>query len=411
MPNNLKHLKITTTDLVDQGANPDARIKLFKRKGETGEPPAAPDANLIQKIAAAIAGVFGKSTPEPVAKAADTFADELAQRKLREVCSQVWDYIYALENSFCSIFWDDELTEEQKRDTMFTSLDEFAETMRGAIPQWAAGNKHELDDSTVIQKTEFQKAAFEELIQKYAKTAAPAADNGNDDPHEPDNAPDGGDAINKLYQKEETDTMKINKSKMTPEELAALEAIEKKYGIAEAEGGGEPGANNNGTGDVAKGAEPSAGEPPEAPTPPELHPEVKKALEANSAMTAKLEEMTKSLELKDLTAVAKKYELIGKNADELAGKLYELKKAGDTHYNDTIALLDEQVNLVEKSGMFGEIGTSRSGTLGTDGEIGGAVAEIRKTNADLSTPEAIIKAFEDNPELAAKYETDYFKKQ
>ena len=199
--------------------------------------------------------------------------------------------------------------------------------------------------------------------------------------------------------------MKIDKSKMTPEELAALEAIEKKYGIAEPDV-----PAGDATGGVAKGDE----TPPAAPdagagATPELHPEVKKALESNAALTVQIEALQKSLEIKDLTAIAKKYEVIGKKSDELAPKLYDLKKAGGTAYDDFVGLLDEQVTLVEKGGLFSELGTARSGSLGTDGELSGAVAEIRKSNAGMTEAEAIIKAFEQNPELAAKYDNDYYK--
>ena len=34
MATKLKHLKVTNVDFVDEGANPDAYIKLFKRKDD-----------------------------------------------------------------------------------------------------------------------------------------------------------------------------------------------------------------------------------------------------------------------------------------------------------------------------------------------------------------------------------------
>jgi hypothetical protein len=141
---------------------------------------------------------------------------------------------------------------------------------------------------------------------------------------------------------------------------------------------------------------------------PELHPDVKKALETNAILVTQIEALQKSLELKDLTAIAKKYEIVGKKAEELAPKLYDLKKAGGTAYDDFIGLLDESVTLVEKSGTFGEIGSARTGPIGTGDELGARAAEVKKTNADMTNPQAIIKAFEENPELAAKYEQEYF---
>jgi hypothetical protein len=248
-------------------------------------------------------------------------------------------------------------------------------------------------DGVVVAKSAGQQAALDELLAKYAKAADPETepeDGDNDDPAEKGGGRKRCADTKKsnTNQKEETDTMKLQKSKMTPDELATLEALEKKYGTAEPDGDGATGAPAEGDG-VAKGADSAGTTTAGAAAAPELHPDVKKALDDNKALTAQLEAMQKSLDIKDLTAVAKKYEIIGKKADELAPKLYDLKKAGGTAYDDTIALLDEQVVLVEKSGMFGEIGSGRSGAAGTDTELGAKAAEIKKSNAGISTPEAI----------------------
>ncbi len=230
---------------------------------------------------------------------------------------------------------------------------------------------------------------------------------GRDDPTQPQSG---------KIEKEVVDTMKIDKSKMTPEELAALADLEKRYGIPDgdgqgaAAGGAEPAAPEGG---VEKGAQ-----PPVTPAPvaqgggSELHPEVAKALadfqELTKRQNEELEAMRKSLEVERLTSVAKKYEPLGKNATELAAKLYDLKKAGGTFYDDYIALLDESLTTLNKSGLFGEIGSNRQGSAGTTQTIGIKAQELQKAAADgLSSPDAIIKAFEENPELAAQYEAEY----
>jgi hypothetical protein len=122
---------------------------------------------------------------------------------------------------------------------------------------------------------------------------------------------------------------------------------------------------------------------------PEIHPEVKKALN-------ELDELKKSIEMERMTEVAKKYEIIGKKADELAPKLYELKKSGDAQYNDYVAVLDEMVQMQETSGVFKEYGSSRSGS-GAD--LDGIVADLRKSMPEASREELIIKAYEMNPNL------------
>lgn len=352
MPNQLKNLKITSTDLVDAGANPDAHIRLFKRD-ENG---------LLQKVVNVIAGVFGKG--EAVAKEAETFRDikdaQALRELLRELSGEAWNYCYTLSDSLCSIILDDDLGEDGKRDKMFQSLDEFAEVMRNAITQWAAAKS--ASETEPVEKSEAQEAAFGELFAKYVELPGVTGDN------------EGGEVSPVVVEKsiqveEEFNTMNIDKSKLTPEELAALEAIEKKYGEAAA-----------------------LEEPPVAdPVPAELHPEVKKALDENRAMAARMEEMQKSLEIKDLSISATKYEVLGKKANELAPKLYDLKKAGGTVYDDYVALLDEQLTIVEKSALFGEIGSGRGMAGGN--ELDAVVAEIRKNNPTMNQAEALVKAY------------------
>jgi hypothetical protein len=201
--------------------------------------------------------------------------------------------------------------------------------------------------------------------------------------------------------------MKINKAKMTPEEVAQLEALEKKYG--ESDGSDTPLEETPPTGET--GGKVTKGDTTPATTgTPKLHPEVEKALEQSRALTEQVEQLTKSLEIKDLTIVAKKYEIIGQKTDELATKLYELKKSGGTVYDDFIAVLDSSVAIVEKSGAFGEVGSSRSAATGYGGEIGAKADEIAKAaGLTITDPASIVKAFEQNPELLAMYEAEYRK--
>ena len=52
MATKLKHLKVTSVDFVDEGANPDAHIRLYKRRDE-----AAADTNGIIVAASAVLDV------------------------------------------------------------------------------------------------------------------------------------------------------------------------------------------------------------------------------------------------------------------------------------------------------------------------------------------------------------------
>ena len=120
----------------------------------------------------------------------------------------------------------------------------------------------------------------------------------------------------------------------------------------------------------------------------EMNPEVKKAMD-------EVAELRKALEMRDMMDVAKQYEIIGKNANELAEKLYGLKKAGGTAYDDYVGLLDEMKKTAE-SGVFKEYGSSKSGTTNN---LSHAVAEILKQHPNLTTAQAVVKAYEQNPEL------------
>ncbi|MDR3148623.1 MAG: hypothetical protein LBT88_01205 [Oscillospiraceae bacterium] len=381
MATKLKNLSVTSVDVVNQGANQDAHIRLFKRKdGEQGD-------SFVQKLAAAIAGAFGKSDNQTdVSKdGAATFADEIKREKMRNIVSQVWDYCYALSDSLGSIIFDDEQDEDAKREMMLTSIDEFAETMREAIPQWASGKESVIGK---IEKSKTQEEAFSLFWSNY--------ENAGEEPKEADplvakgtinQATNSDTGENNPTLKEEKE-MKFDKSKMTTEEQATLADLEKRYGTTE---------------------EPCTPASPDATTGAELHPEVKKALEDFDAVkkqqTAEIEELKKSLETERLTAFAKKYEPLGKKADELAAKLYDLKKAGGTVYDDYVALLDENLTTLEKSGLFSEIGKNTQGSAGTAETLTIKASEIAKNG--ISQADAIVKAFEEHPELAAQYEAEY----
>lgn len=352
MATKLKDLTVTKVDFVDQGANPDAYICLFKRK----------DGEHIEK------------------KDAKLFTATLEKEERREQAGTVFDYCYALADSLTSIIMDDDLTPDARSTMADQSIKEFSETLKNA-GVFTGGKAPD-----GIQKSVEMEQARLAFLTKRGLTDT-------------------------LKEKEEHDTMKIDKSKMTPEEAAMLESFEKKYGIADEPAPAAP-TNGNAADGVAKGApapEPAAPEP--TPTAPDGNADVRKALtdmqEAYSKQTKEVEELRKRLEMEQLTQVAKKYEILGKNQTELVQKLYDYRKAGGTIYDDYIALLDQNLDLVNKSHMFSEIGTSRQGDMNSEGMLNAKAAEIAKSTAGISQAEAIARAFEQNPELAAQYEQEY----
>ena len=406
----LVDMQIDSVDLVDQGANQDAFIRLFKRRD--GEPEADPDAGLFEKFYGCLTKRFQaevKDNPDSAdgeegieKKEAQTFSDEMDREKMQRIVGEMYDFCYALSDSLSSILCDKDLAPDAKKTMMLTSLTEFEEAAKGATAYWSEGKSaKEKEADTGIQKSAAQQAALSKLLESHGLGDNPQPQAQND-----------------TVKKEVIDTMTIDKSKMTPEEQATLAEFEKKYGVPDDNGNGDnPEAGNGSQGeDVNKNAPAPAAQPAQAAEPQgqstELHPEVAKALadfqELTKRQTAEMEELKKSLEIERLTAVAKKYEVLGKKADELAPKLYELKKAGSTVYDEYVALLDESLATVTKGGLFGEIGSNNSGSAGMEQSINIKAAEITKAAIDgITAPDAIIKAWEENPELAAQYDREY----
>lgn len=173
---------------------------------------------------------------------------------------------------------------------------------------------------------------------------------------------------------------KMDVIKMNPDDKKTYEEFIKKYNLDKLDFNG----NERSITDNTKSTE--------------TNPEVKKALD-------EISQLKKELEMRDLEGIAKQYEILGKKPKELAPKLYELKKAGGTAYNDYISILDEMKTAYQTSGIFKEIGSNMSGNTSINGKLEAAVAEIKKASPNISTPEAIVKACDENPELKAMYES------
>lgn len=193
----------------------------------------------------------------------------------------------------------------------------------------------------------------------------------------------------------------IDKSLLSTEEQSQLETLLAKARKVEKDDQMEEEKKR-----LLEGANKDDGEEGEKGMEKSMHPEVAKALE-------RMESLAKSMEMKEMVELAKKYEPLGEKADELAPKLYEMKKSGENAYNEYISVLDKSLDLVNKSGLFGEIGKSAYSADATVGgiaksdvekKIDGFANEIMKSNPAMSQVQAVAKAWEDHPELAVEYE-------
>ena len=415
----LKDLKITKVDFVEAGANPEANILFFKSKdgapGAKSEPSTAKGGEKsespVKKFFSAIAKALGIAEDEHVGEAieeiakgyeAATFGEKMDEQKRRRVASEIWDVCYALEESLCSIICDDDVPEDEKPAMMEQSLNEFAEAVKELIPTWAQGkttNKVAKNDQPITPaRLEFAKAAKEKLEAIIAKAEKDLDTDPETDP-EDTSIQDGCKKPKQKKSKGDVEDMKIDKSKLTPEELAMLEAIEKKAGIPD-----EP-ANDPNPAAPATEVNKSAGQAGDNQNTGEeediykgLHPAVKAELE-------RLRKAADQAEEKELTEIAKKYEIIGKKPEELVPLFKSLKKAGGNAYEQMIAILDASVEAVEKSGIFSEIGKKgNDGTIDAWAAIEKHADEIQKSMPNLTRAQAIDKACQLHPELVHEYE-------
>lgn len=423
MATKLKNLEVTSVDLVDRGANPDAHVRLFKRGEEPPEEePTDTEKGLLRKFARWLAKGYGDArkgggeapdgpdAPDGVAKGARLLAEELGREGPREAAGEVEWLCHALSESLSSIICDGDMTPGGREAMMAQSLREFGEAIAGPMGAWARGRKSGAVPGGAEKGAAMGGAADAEAADATDATgdadaadAAGAAGAGKQQEEPtPGMAGQVGGAtkgMGSMPEKEGYDTMKIDKGSMSPEDLEILEGLEKKYA-----------AGGDGDGDGA--AQDAAGKAGDASGDGEgaASGEVAKALAdmraAYEAQTAELEALKKSLEIGKLAQMAEKYEPLGKRSGELAEKLYELRKAGGTAYDDYVALLDESLAMVGKGSLFGEIGSSRQGTAGGEEAIGMKAAEIEKAGG-ASGADAVVKAFEENPELAARYEEEY----
>lgn len=424
MATKLKNLKIKKVDFVDNGANPGASIALYKSKPAEGETPAVqpkedtpPEESILKRIVHAIAKSIGATDAqaaaavEEVSKNADvpTFCDAMARRRMRQTAEEIWDYCYALNDSLCGIVANAEITAEDKKALMAQSCAEFAAATEAAIPKWSGGIPVKLEKAAPTPLTpdriENAKAARARLDEMIAK-AEPKPETEDTLPEPPkegaDPTPPADPQREEPVQKGAFD-MEIDKSKLSDEEVAQLEAIEKKAGIpAKATPAVPAGVEKSAPTTPATSADNSTGG--EEDIYKGIHPDVAKEI-------AELRKFRQDAENRELLAVAKKYELLGKKPEELVPVLKSLKAAGGTAYNDMIGVLDANLEAVQKSGAFSELGKRG----GTHGEImGGAgdawsqiekkAEEIRKSAPAMSYYEAIDTACQQNPDLVHDYE-------
>lgn len=406
MATKLKSLKIKKVDFVDEGANPEAHIMLHKSKDgveQSEEGNSEKGSGFFKKLFAMIAKAatmdqseFDSAMEEIQKGDAVSFKEKFNEAKNRKIADEIWDICYALQSSLCSILNDEELDGTSASTAMLESLEEFHTVVQDSIKQWSEGKEASIvsksEDVTEVE-LEVMKSAVSRLTATIEKATA---------------AKEGPENI--IENPKGDEEMKIDKSKMTPAERAFFEDLEKRYGTedATAQAVATPVVPATEENPVAKSATPA----PAAPVVENngegediykgLHPAVKAELES-------LKKYREASEDKELQAVAKRYAIIGKKEEELVPVLKSLKAAGGTAYDDMIAVLDQAVATVEKSGVFTEIGKSGHGSNvegGAWAEAEAKAVELMKSRGGLTRAQALDEVMQADPALAKRCEEE-----
>ncbi len=417
MATKLKNLKIRKVDFVDEGANPDAHIKTIKRRDGKGQPEEGESrgdtGSILKKLFRFIGKAAGMDQEEIDSAVEDiqkgdsvSFRDKISEVNNRKIADEMWDTCYALQSSLYSILNDDDLDSTATETAMQDSLDEFYAAVQEAIRKWSSGKEASIvrkNDEVSEEDLDIMKSAVERLTETIGKAC-------RDTKVE---KAGGNEADNSKDVEGDEEEMKIDKSKLTAAERAFLDDIEKRCGT-DTEDGTKP--DEGGTGApaplpagqaVTKSAQEQTGETPAqvAEEPGDIYKGLNPAVAAELAELRKFRERAEESELSD---VAQKYEIIGKKKEELVPLLKSLKAAGGTAYADMIAILDQTVEAVEKSGIFSEIGKAGHGNMegGAWAEAEVKAVELMKSREGLSKAQALDVVFLENPELAARCEKE-----
>lgn len=425
MATKLKNLSISKVAVVDEGANPDAHIRMMKRKDAEDQPADGENGkstgNIFKKLFDFIGKAAGMdqkeidSAVEEIQKGDSTsFSGKINEANNRRIYDEMWDVCYALQSALCSILNDEDLDGTSTAAAMQESLDQFYAVAKDSIGKWAGGKPAEIvkmDSQVSETDLAVMKSAAERLneIMEKAGKAGGGKKEKEEKPKE-----DGRDKDNQEGEEEE---MKIDKSRLTEAEKAFLESIEKRYGTgeeapAQESGAAGQGADSSPASDAAGQGESSwdsvskSGNAAEGNAQDDIykgiHPAVRAELEG-------LKKFREAAEEKELAEVAKKYAIIGKKEDELVPLFKSLRSVGGTAYNDMIAVLDQTVEAVEKSGVFSEIGKSGHGGSADGGawaEAETKAVELMKSKTGLTKAQAIDEVLMADPALVERCEKE-----
>lgn len=380
----LKDLEVSKVDFVDIGADQKANVVIAKR-GESEEEAKEP---FYKKFFHSVCKGLGfDSSVIEKAMEAESFHDKMNERNIDKVREEIWNACYALQNSIASIIADQ--SADNKMDLIDESIDQFCDFAKKAAEKWAdAETTEEVEKG--ISPDRFEVAKMHEMIEKSCggkktKTKKEL----DDDPEE-----------------KEEDEMGLDVTKMSPGEKAMYEELKKKYAVEDkpAEGTGANARQNNIQTDMKNEV---------AKAVAAAMTEVTKGLQTQiQAAFAPVQKRAEELEQAELAEIAKKYEILGTKPEQLVPVLKSMKDSSQEAYDSFISTMDAQVEAIEKSGLFSEIGKSGhngSGTLGMSSNeawetIEKKATELMQKETGLTQSQAIDRVCMANPALVHAYE-------
>lgn len=421
MATKLKGLEVTKVDFVDEGANPDAHIKLFKKRDKaessnssTSEATPKPESiwkrfiNRIGKSVGMDQAEIDQTVEEIEKSGAKGFGEMMNERKSRKIADEIWDLCFALSDSLCSIMRDEELDASSAETAMQESINDFTEMVQGAIGQWSSGKVAciaKRSETVSNEQLEHMKNCRERLDKSIEKAVAEV---------------DPGTTTEKDESKGDEEEMKIDKSKLNDAERAFLDAIEKKAGTEEVAPAQAPAAQP-----AATDADMLAAAVAKALTslgisaqPVAAAPQTETEVAKNNA-TPNAEELTELEALRKykqdaedakLHEVAKGYEILGHKEEDLFPVLKSLKDVSEDAYNNYVESLNKSKEAMSKSDMFTEIGkrgvakgASGAGTAWAEAEV--KATEIMKSKK-VTKSQALDEVFQADPALAKRCEEE-----
>ncbi len=371
----LEDLEVKKIDAVDIGADQKANI-LIKKRGGAEEP----KGNFFKRFFNAFCdslGVNSEDVRKSMEDEATSFDDVMNEKKIYDVRDQIWNACNSLEQSIVSILLDKEC--EDKQAAIAQSIDQFKAFSDDASKSWIKLERAATDKEDTVVADDFEIAKMQEIIEKSCDPETINKEKETEVVKENNMAFD----ISNMTEEEKKEALKVLQAD------ASKESTEKRFNSGAGEDQIQEAVNkamSNAMEDVTKNF---------------------------SDMMAKIMEpiqkRAEEAEQKSLEEVAKKYELLGTKAEDLVPVLKSMKATSDEAYNNFIASMDNNLAVIQKSGLFEEIGKSGGAHTGNNDTEGAAkmnakVAEIKKSMPNLTDAQAQDIVMQNDPELRAMFD-------